>query len=441
MTFRGIWEALNRNRPLFSTRATLKNPSQWMIDAFGGPASASGVRVNDQSVMQVAAVYACVRVLSETIASLPLNLYRREGDRGREIARRHLAQELVHSMPNSEMTSLEWREAIMGHASLRGAGYTQIIHDQAFRPIGLWPLNPDSVRPFRSEGEIKYEVQKGNGNTEVLSSHEVLPIKGRTLDGINPLSPIAEARETFGSAIGTQEYGNRFFANDANPGGILEHPGALSDEAHARLRKSWSDHHAGVKNARKPAILESGMKWSPITIKPEEAQFLEKRKFDVSDIARIFRVPPHLIQDLERATFSNVEQQGIDFVVHTIRPWVVRWEQALDMKLLTSSERRTFFFKFSVDGLLRGDIESRFKAYAIGRNWGWMSANDVLALEDRNPLPDEIGNIYLTPLNMIPAEKAKDQEPKNIDTKAAQRAAELSRELSASRSQNGAGSR
>lgn len=217
------------------------------------------------------------------------------------------------------------------------------------------------------------------------------------------------AREAIGMALATEEYGARFFGNGAKPGGVLEHPGKLSKEAQDRLRTSWNEMHQGLSKQHRIAILEEGMSYKQIGIPPEDAQFLETRKFQLNEIARIFRIPPHLVGDLERATFSNVEQQSIDFVVHTIRPWLVRWEQAIKLKLFTPTERRRFFAEFVADGLLRGDIKSRYEAYAIGRQNGWLSADDIRELENMNPLPDDTGKVYLVPLNMVPADKVYEQ--------------------------------
>ena len=414
-----LWKALNQNRSLWGTAAPAageqrshpRSPDALLLQLFGRRDPDTGIEVNETTALQVSAVYACVRVLSETIAALPLSLMERKEGGIREVASDHPLNRLVHSMPNPEQTSLEWREQGMGHASLRGNFYSQIVRDNAMRPMALWPLDPDRIRVFRKDRALKYEFHRPDGGTRIFDAFEVLHIKGRSRDGIIGLSPLEEARGAVGSAIATLLYGNRVFKNDARVYGVLEHPGKLSDKAHTRLKDSWNDSHQGVENAGKLGILEEGMKFTAISIKPQDAQFLEKRKFDVQDIARIFRVPPHLIQDLERATFSNVEQQSIDFVVHTIVPWVKRWEQAMDAKLLTPEEQVRFFFRFKVEGLLRGDIKTRFDAYAIGRMWGWLSANDVRALEDQNPLPAKQGDIYLTPLNMIPAEKATQQDP------------------------------
>jgi len=398
-----LWQ---RIKQAFAFRSHPRSPSRWLMELFGGAESAAGIRVNAENALQVSAVYACVRVISETLATLPVGIFEHTADGGNKPAPGHPAWALLKGMPNPEMTPLEFKEMLTAHTALRGNSFAQIIHDGAMRPRQLWPLHPDRVSIRRDGGELFYEYRPTQGATQVFPASEILHLRGLMSDGVWGMNPIAVARETFGAAIATQGYGARFFANDAAPGGVLEHPNSLSDKAHDNLRKSWEDNHKGFLNGRRPAILEEGMKWTTLSIKPEEAQFLETRKFQVQDIARIFRVPPHLIQDLERSTFSNVEQQSIDFVTHTMLGWVSRWEQALSAKLLTEAERERFFFKFNLNALLRGDVAARFTAYAVGRQWGWLSANDVRRLEDLNPLPSEVGDVYLSPLNMIPAEDA-----------------------------------
>lgn len=392
-----------------SFRSHPRSPARWMLELFGGAESAAGVRVTADTAMQVGAVYACVRVLSETVGSLPLGIFQRDANGGKTPANKHPAWKLFRMMPNPEMTPLEFIEMMVAHVALRGNAFAQIVFDNAQRPLELWPLHPDRIQIRRLKtGELTYIYQPLQGRKRIFDDFEIVHVRGLLSDGIWGMSPILVAREVFGAAIATQAYGARFFANDATPGGVLEHPGKLDDAAHERLKKSWEDHHQGSHNARRPAILEQGMKFTTMGLKPEEAQFLQTRNFHVKDIARIFRVPPHLIQDLERATFSNVEQQSTDFVVHTIRPWVTRIEQAFNCKLIRDRDRDKFFFKFNVNALLRGDVKTRALLYRTGRQWGFLSANDIRALEDMNPLPPEVGDVYLSPLNMIPAEQSSD---------------------------------
>lgn len=368
-------------------------------------ASATGISVTPDTARRCAAVLACVRVLSETIAHLPFVLYRRNGN-GRVRETSHPLYELLHDTPNRWQTSFEFREMMMGHVLLRGNAYAQKIMDGSGQIIELVPLNPTKVTPkMTPEGDVYYEFRPGAGGTVYIPSDGMFHLKGFASDGLVGISPIAEARETIGLALAAEEFGARTFQNDAQPGGVLEHPGKLGEEAIANLRKSMNDQHSGVRNARKYMILEEGMKWTKVGMSPDDTQYIETRKFQLEEIARIFRVPPHLIGHLERATFSNIEHQGLEFVTHTILPWLKRWEQAIAQRLMTSSERRTYYSEFLVDGLLRGDITVRYQAYAVGRQWGWLSADDVRRLENMDVLPDGQGEKYLLPLNMIDAAK------------------------------------
>jgi HK97 family phage portal protein len=370
-----------------------------LIAALGGASSASGVHVTSETAMRSSAVYACVRVLAESVASLPLPLYRRAGDRGRERAVNHPLYALLHDTPNPEMTSFELRETLMYHLALWGNAYCKIESDGAGRVTGLWPLLPGQMEVKRTpSGALEYGYRLPNGTVTKLSPDNILHIRGLSSNGIVGLSPISLARQSIGLALATEEYGARFFSNNAQPGVVLEHPGKLGDDAYDRLRTSWTETHSGLANAHRVAILEEGMKLEKVSIPPNDAQFLETRKFQATEIARIFRVPPHLIADLDKATFSNIEQQSLEFVVYSLRPWLVRIEQAISRALLTDAERRAYYWEFLVDGLLRGDTASRYQAYAVGRQWGWLSVNDVRERENMNPVDG--GDAYLEPLNM-----------------------------------------
>ena len=237
------------------------------------------------------------------------------------------------------------------------------------------------------------------GSMVNLKPSDVFHIPGLGFDGLVGYSPIAMAKNAIGMAIACEEYGAKFFANGATPGGILEHPGTVKNPQ--RVRDSWTSAFGGSSNANKVAVLEEGMKYTPISISPEQAQFLETRKFQINEIARIFRVPPHMVGDLEKSSFSNIEQQSLEFVKYTLDPWVARWEQAIVRSLLSADEKTRYFVKFNVDGLLRGDYQSRMNGYAIGRQNGWMSANDIRELENLDRIPEEEGgNLYLINGNM-----------------------------------------
>ena len=369
--------------------------------------STSGKRVNERSSMQMTAVYSCVRILSEAVAGLPLHFYKYTDNGGKEKATDHPLYFLLHDEPNPEMTSFVFRETLMTHLLLWGNAYSQIIRNGKGEVIALYPLMPDRMTVDRDEkGQLYYSYLTGNddaptmkGSTVNLSPSDVLHIPGLGFDGLVGYSPIAMAKNAIGMAIACEEYGAKFFANGAQPSGVLEHPGTLKDPS--RVRESWQSTFGGSHNANKVAVLEEGMKYTPISISPEQAQFLETRKFQINEIARIFRVPPHMVGDLEKSSFSNIEQQSLEFVKYTLDPWVSRWEQSMARSLLTPEEKKQYFVKFNVDGLLRGDYQSRMNGYAVGRQNGWMSANDIRELENLDRIPEELGgDLYLINGNM-----------------------------------------
>ena len=369
--------------------------------------SAAGAKVNEFTAMQTTAVYACVRILAESIAGLPLHLYEYRGN-GKERVPGHPLYFLLHDSPNPEMTSFIFRETAMIHLLLWGNSYAQILRDGRGRVMGLYPLLPNRMSVGRDEsGEIVYTytpMSESNphlkGQRQItLRREDVLHIPGLGFDGLVGYSPIAMAKNAIGIALATEEYGAAFFKNGARPGGVLEHPGVLKDPS--KLRESWHAVYGGTMNTGRIAVLEEGVKYQQIAIPPEEAQFLETRKFQIDEIARLYRVPPHMIGDLEKSSFNNIEQQSLEFVKYTLNPWVVRWEQSLQKALLTDKERKEYFIRFKVDGLLRGDYKSRMEGYAIGRQNGWLSANDIRSLEDMNPIEaDEGGDLYLINGNM-----------------------------------------
>ena len=394
---------------LFRARDAPQNRTSGSAYSFFMGGSTSGKRVNERSSMQMTAVYSCVRILSEAVAGLPLHMYRYTDNGGKEKAAEHPLYFLLHDEPNPEMTSFVFRETLMTHLLLWGNAYSQIIRNGKGEVIALYPLMPDRMNVERdSKGQLYYEYTVSmddaptvKGSTVILPPSEVLHIPGLGFDGLVGYSPIAMAKNAIGMAIACEEYGAKFFANGAQPSGVLEHPGTLKDPS--RVRESWQSTFGGSHNANKVAVLEEGMKYTPISISPEQAQFLETRKFQINEIARIFRVPPHMVGDLEKSSFSNIEQQSLEFVKYTLDPWVSRWEQSMARSLLTPEEKKQYFMKFNVDGLLRGDYQSRMNGYAVGRQNGWMSANDIRELENLDRIPEELGgDLYLINGNMMP---------------------------------------
>lgn len=365
--------------------------------------SSSGLYVDEQSAMRTSAVYACVKILAESVASLPLHLLQEKGG-NKEFATHHPLYNCLYILANDETTSFNFRETMMSSLLLWGNAYAVKIKDLQGHVKELWYLKPNMVQVKRNTDTkmLEYHYSDENGKTHIYSLSEIFHIKGLSFNGVVGLSPIAQAREAVGLALATEEYGAKFFGNGARPGGVLEHPGVLKEPE--RLRESWNKVYQGSKNSHKVAVLEEGMKYHSIGIAPEDAQFLETRKYQVNEICRIFRVPPHLVGDLEKATFSNIEHQSIEFVQHTIRPWLVRWEQEIHHSLLSEQERQIYFARFNVDGLLRGDYATRTQGYATGRQNGWLSINDIRKLEDMNPIPTEHGgDNYLVNGNMVSA--------------------------------------
>ncbi len=398
---------------LFRSRDKPTNATSGSSYRFFLGGSTSGKNVNERSAMQMTAVYSCVRILSEAVAGLPLHLYRYTDEGGKEKAVDHSLYFLLHDEPNPEMTSFVFRETLMTHLLLWGNAYAQIIRNGKGEVIALYPLMPNRMTVDRDEkgGLIyKYNTSKDDaptmkGSIVTLKPLDVLHIPGLGFDGLVGYSPIAMAKNAIGMAIACEEYGAKFFANGATPGGILEHPGTVKDPE--RVRDSWHSAFGGSSNANKVAVLEEGMKYTPISISPEQAQFLETRKFQINEIARIFRVPPHMVGDLEKSSFSNIEQQSLEFVKYTLDPWVCRWEQAMVRSLLSPTDKKIYFVKFNVDGLLRGDYQSRMNGYATARQNGWMSANDIRELENLDLIPTEQGgDLYLINGNMTKLEDA-----------------------------------
>ena len=377
-------------------------PESWYLTGEDWLKSDAGESVGPDSALYISGVYACVRILAESVASLPLKTYRRRRDGGKDVAYDHPVYRLLHDEPNGEMTAFTWREAGQSHLALWGNSYNQVVTTKRGTVAEIWPLRPDRMSVERGpKGAIQYVYSRDNGEKRVLRSEEVLHVPGLGFNGLVGYSPIAMARNSLGLARATEKFGSKLFANGAMPKVVLTSPPGvkLSERARQNLVDSWETNYQGVLKSHRTAVLEDGMDIKSIGVPPEDAQFLETRKFQLQEIARIFRIPPHMLADLDRATFSNIEHQSIEFVVHVLRPWLVRWEQAMNVRLFTAAEREQgYFVEHLVDGLLRGDIKSRYEAYSIGRTGGWLSVNDIRTLENMNPVDG--GDEYLRPLNM-----------------------------------------
>ena len=360
----------------------------------------SGEQVDEKSAMQIATVYACVRLLAESVAQLPLHLYKVTEPDGQEKANDHPLYKILYREPNPEMTSFSYWEAVMTHLLLWGNSYSQIVRDGKNTVLGLYPLLPENVEIDRTDkGELYYiyhaytnEVPGETNKDIIFRRDEILHIPGLSFNGLVGFSPIAMMKNSLGTTMAVEKYGSSFFKNGAQPAGVLQHPNLLKDPE--KVRRQWNEAYGGAGNAHKVAVLEEGMTYKPISLPPEDSQFLSTREFGVEEICRIFRVPPHMVQDLKRATFSNIEHQSIDFVVHTLDPWLVRIEKAIVKDLLVEDEKDQFFPKFNVDGLLRGDYKSRMDGYSIGISTGIISPNEARRKENMPPLPEEEGGDF-----------------------------------------------
>ena len=375
--------------------------------------SSAGKVVNERTAMQTTAVYSAVRILAESIASLPLHVYEKGKDGNRVKAEDLNLFYLLHDKPNPEMTSFIFRETLMTHILLWGNAFAQILRNGRGEVVGLYPLLPNKMSVERDEtGQLYYryirydnEPPTMESNTVILMPSDVLHIPGLGFDGLVGYSPISMTKNAIGLALAAEEYGSRFFANGAAPAGVLEHPGVIKDVS--KLRESWNSTFGGTANAGKIAILEEGLHFNPIAMSPQDSQLLETRQYQITEIARIFRIPPHMLADLSKATFSNIEHESLEYVKYTLTPWICRWEASLTDALLTREEQRKYEIRFNVDGLLRGDYKSRMEGYAIGINNGFMCPNDVRRLEGFDLIPDEKGgNNFLVQGAMIKLEDA-----------------------------------
>ncbi len=387
-----------------SNQSSLADPSQWLQSWFGGGTSSkAGSMVSEDSAMQITAVFACVRLKSETMASLPLSFYKTM-KKGKEKADYHPLYRIIHDIPNDEMTSFEFRRMMAVNELLCGEAFAEIVRgSKTFDVMELWPIpnNVVTIYYYSKTNRIAfYRISLPDGGNRDLYPEQIWHWKGPGRDSTRRYKPVQLAREAMGLSLAAEEFGERFFSNGSNVGGIVEYDKALSDPAFERFKADVRNTYEGLGKANRLMFLEQGAKFHQVTIAPEQAQFLETRKFQVIEICRFFNIPPHMIMDLERATFSNIENQSIGFVVYSLRPWLVCIEQSAYKDLLLPNEQKKYFFRFNVDGLLRGDFKTRMEGYAQGIQNGIYSPNLVLELEDLETF--EGGDIRMVNGNMIP---------------------------------------
>jgi HK97 family phage portal protein len=383
------------------SRSTTSNPAQWLVDwVSGGGPSSSGVKVSEQSALKYTPFWAAVRIISGTVAELPFIVYKRLANGGKERQPGHRVYSLLHDRPNDYMDSLTFLETRQAQVLTYGNSYAEIQRDGAGRPVALWPLLPDRTQRKIRDGVPYYQVRTLTGETFELADYNVLHVKGLGFDGYTGYNVVSHHKEAIGYGQAVKEYGARFFSNDGSPGGVLQHPATLSDTAKKHLEESWNRNRAGLKQSHRMAILEEGMQWQQQGVDPKQAQALEVQKYTVDDCSRIFQMPPHLLGSMDRATFNNIEEQNLKFLAMTMLYWFRKWELECNYKLFMPSERGRLFAEILVDALLRGSIKSRYEAYNIGRNAGFLCVDDIREKENMNPLPDGKGKIFLEPLNM-----------------------------------------
>lgn len=397
--FDGVWES--------------SSDSQDFLNVMSGyfPTS-SGINVNINTAMRHSIVYACVKVLSESISSLPLVLYKEDENGKREKAKKHPLYKLLRSLPNQEVTTMQWRETMTANLCLRGNHFSQIIRNNIGDIVSIWGLDSSRItaKRLQSTGEIVFIYDYGYSEKErevkqrVFTFKEILNIAGLSFDGICGISPIGYQRESLALSMAMQEYGSKYFKNGASSSGVFSVEGELSDASFDRLKKSVQESYSEL-NAHKPMLLEGGAKFNPITMSNTDSQFLEGRRFSKEDIAMIFRVPLHMLNDLSKANYNSIEQLSLGFVTYTLAPWIVKIEQCMQRDLLTEKEREDgYYIKHNLSALLRGDAKSRAEYYKIMKEAGIFTIDDVLKLEDMNEIGGDVGGMRILPLNFARAE-------------------------------------
>ena len=382
---------------IFGKSSGVSKPKEWLVSLIGGGATNSGEMITADSAMRITAVLQAVRIPSESVASLPLKLYERGSDSKHE-AKDHPAYNVLYAAPNELMTSYEWREANMIALGLRGNAYSSIERSQRGELGQLIYLNPDKTRPvLTSKRRLYFECDELNST---LPARQILHLKGLSSNGLYGLNPIEMAREALGLSLAAEKHGATTFKNGATPAGLLVTPDRAQEDQIKDLKKSWIEQNAG-KNKHGIAVLHSGLKYQQISVSNADAQFLETRKFQIAEIARIFNVPVHLLHEMDRSTFNNIEHMSLAFIKFSLRPWLIRQEQRYNLSLLRPEERGKYYFEHSLSALERADIKTRFEVYSKARQWGVYSANDVRKKENEPLRDDEEGNSYHTPLNMI----------------------------------------
>jgi HK97 family phage portal protein len=401
---------LNRIKTLFKNLSTLARPSPELKSAMGTILSKVGIHINAQNALQTTAVFACVRLLSESIASLPLFLYRKT-ETGKEKATDMPIYEVLHDVPNPETDSFQFWQAFVANMLIYGRGYAEVVRNNAGHIVQMWNITTPFVRVQRNSEtqELEYVITPSGKERFILRKDQIFRVDWFSMDSLNAFRPLELAQNAIGLSEAAEEFASNYFKNGANVGGIIEYPDVLRDNDLEQYKKDVRKEYSGLSNAARLLFLEQGAKFQKVSNTPEESQMLETRKFQVEEVARFYNVPLHMVGDLEHATFSNIEQMSLNYVIYTLRPYLVRIERAITAQLLMPQERSIYFPKFSVEGLLRGDYKSRMEGYAVARQNGWMSANDIRELEDMDHIPaEEGGDAYLANGNLRSLKKLMD---------------------------------
>jgi len=389
----------------------------WLSDLLaGGGASAwtfgmpsyAGKIVTPETSIQVPAIWCCMKILAETESGLPLRLHLRDADGSSSVSVDHPLDSILHDSPNPEMSAMDFRMSQTAQLALWGNCYSRIARNTRGDVIALWPLQSRLMSVERdSRGELVYRY---SGSNDSYAASDILHVRTLSFDGIRGISPITQLSNPVGLAMALEEFAGRFFSNGAIPAVVLEHPNRIGPDANRNIRDSWKKIFGGTQHAHEVAVLEEGMKLNVVGADPQKSQSNESRRFQIAEVGRMYRMPLHMLADLDRATNNNIEQQSLEFVIYTLMPWLELWEQAINRSLLTPVERKKYFAEHNVAGLLRGDLESRYKAYAIARNWGWLNVNRICRLENLPPI-GPAGDVFLQPLNMVPAGTPPDLTP------------------------------
>lgn len=367
--------------------------------------------VDTDTALKYSAVFACCRVLAETFASVPILLYRKGEDGEREAVTDLPIYDILHNVPNEEMSHFNFAESMMMAMNTDGNAIAQRLYNSSGELIGLYPIKAQ-VKRDQNTKKLIYEAQDG-GQSRIFRRSEIFHVPGPSLDGISGMSPISYAASAIRLGLSYEQFGIQFFRNAANPSGAFTNPAELGEEAYQRLKKELKEKYTGLNNSGTPLLLEGGLQWQQFTVNPTDAQLLESKNFQIEDICRVYRVPQHLVNKLDRSTNNNIEQQALEFVVYTMLPHYKRYEECANAQLLTPEQRRAgYFLEHKVDGLMRGDSAARAAMYTAGRQWSWLSANDIRRLENLPPVPG--GDTYLQPLNYT---DASNPQPQNVSDK------------------------